>query len=153
MPPEPAGGTTLPARRLFSIIKELPADEIDISVDEKNAATIRCGPSHFKIMGLGDLVVRTLAEYAPDLPRLIVARQVITPADLESEFGFTGGHVHHGEMALDQVFAMRPLLGWAQYRTPIKNLYLCGSATHPGGGIMGAPGRNAAMRMLKDVRK
>lgn len=101
---------------------------------------------------LGDVVVRTLAEYAPDLPRLIAGRQVITPKDLESEYGFTGGHIHHGDMALDQLFAMRPLLGWAQYRTPIDGLFLCGAGTHPGGGVTGLPGRNAAREIVKALR-
>ncbi len=102
---------------------------------------------------LGDTVVNTLAEYAPDLPSLIEARQVITPKDLEQVYGLTGGHIFHGELALDQLFTMRPLLDWAQYRTPIKNLYLCGSGTHPGTGLTGASGANAAREILKDLRK
>ncbi len=102
---------------------------------------------------LGDTVVKTLAEYAPDLPGLIEAREVITPKDLEQTYGLTGGHIFHGELALDQLFTMRPLLNWAQYRTPIKNLYLCGSGTHPGIGLTGASGKNAAREILKDLRK
>ena len=81
-----------------------------------------------------------------------MARQVLTPADLESEYGLTGGHVFHGEHSLDQLFTMRPLLGWARYRTPIRGLYLCGAGTHPGGGVTGAPGRNASREILKDLR-
>lgn len=99
---------------------------------------------------LGDLVVATLAAYAPDLPSLILHRQVITPLDLEETYALTGGHIFHGELALDQLFTLRPLLGWAQYRTPIARLYLCGSGTHPGSGVTGASGRNAAREILKD---
>ncbi len=102
---------------------------------------------------LGNTVVKTLAEYAPDLPELIEAREVITPKDLERTYGLTGGHIFHGELALDQLFTMRPLLNWAQYRTPIKNLYLCGSGTHPGIGLTGISGANAAREIIKDLRK
>ncbi len=102
---------------------------------------------------LGDTVINTLAEYAPDLPSLIEARDVITPKDLEQTYGLTGGHIFHGELALDQLFTMRPLLDWAQYRTPIKGLYLCGSGTHPGNGLTGVSGANAAREIIKDLRK
>ncbi len=102
---------------------------------------------------LRDTVVKTLAEYAPDLPGLIEGGEVITPKDLEQTYGLTGGHIFHGELALDQLFTMRPLLNWAQYRTPIKNLYLCGSGTHPGLGLTGASGANAAREIIKDLRK
>jgi phytoene dehydrogenase-like protein len=102
---------------------------------------------------LGATVVRTLSEYAPGIDRLIIHRQVITPQDLEDEYGLTGGHIFHGEHSLDQVFSMRPLLGWARYRTPIDGLYLCGAGTHPGGGITGAPGANAAREVIKDTRR
>ena len=101
---------------------------------------------------LGDTVVNTLAGYAPDLPSLIEAREVITPKDLEETYGLTGGHIFHGELALDQLFTMRPLLDWAQYRTPIQGLYLCGSGTHPGNGLTGASGANAAKEIVKDLR-
>ena len=96
----------------------------------------------------GDAVVDTLAEYAPNIRNLILHRQVVTPLDLEREFGLTEGNIFQGELAPDQLFFMRPVSGWAQYKTPIKNLWMCGSATHPGGGIMGAPGRNAARQIL-----
>ncbi len=99
---------------------------------------------------LGDLVVQTLAAHAPDLPGMILHRQVITPLDLEENYGLTGGHIFHGELALDQLFTMRPVLGWGRYRTPIENLYLCGSGTHPGNGLTGASGRNAAHEIVKD---
>ncbi len=102
---------------------------------------------------LGDVVVDTLADYAPNLKELIVARQVLTPLDLERTFGLRGGHIHHGEMSLDQLFAFRPLIGWAQYRTPIEGLYLCGAGTHPGGGVTGACGFNAAREIIKDLKR
>jgi phytoene dehydrogenase-like protein len=99
---------------------------------------------------LGDTVIATLAEYAPSLPDLVLHRQVITPLDLEREWSLTEGNIFQGELTPEQLFFLRPAPGWAQYRTPIRHLYLCGSATHPGGGIMAAPGRNAAMRILAD---
>jgi phytoene dehydrogenase-like protein len=102
---------------------------------------------------LGDTVVKTLSEYAPDLRSLILQGQVITPADLEETYGMTGGHIFHGELALDQVYAMRPLLGWARYRTPVRGLYLCGAGTHPGIGLTGGSGANAAREILKDLKK
>ena len=101
---------------------------------------------------LGETVIRTLAEYAQDIGGLILHRQVLTPLDLEQTCGLTGGHIFHGEHALDQLFAFRPLLGWAQYRTPIAGLYLCGSGTHPGGGLTGAPGANASREILRDLK-
>jgi phytoene dehydrogenase-like protein len=104
-------------------------------------------------VALGDTVVRTLAQYAPKLPELILTHQIITPQDLEDNYGLTGGHIFHGELALDQFFTMRPLLDWARYRTPIQNLYLCGSGTHPGAGLTGGSGANAAREILKDLKK
>jgi phytoene dehydrogenase-like protein len=97
---------------------------------------------------LGDAVLKTLAHYAPDVERRAVHRQVLTPLDLERDLGLSGGHIHHGELALDQLFTMRPMLGWARYATPIRNLFLCGAGTHPGGGIHGGCGRNAAAEIL-----
>jgi phytoene dehydrogenase-like protein len=102
---------------------------------------------------LGDAVVDTLAEYAPDLPRLLLGGEVITPDELEDTYGLTGGHILHGDLALDQLFTMRPLLGWARYRTPVRGLYLCGSGTHPGAGMMGASGFNAAREILRVLRR
>src|SRR2546421_1098040 len=96
----------------------------------------------------GDAVVDTIAEYAPNIRRIIRHRQVLTPLDLEREFGLTEGNIFQGELTLEQLFFARPVPGWAQYNTPVRNLWMCGSATHPGGGIMGAPGRNAALRIL-----
>jgi phytoene dehydrogenase-like protein len=98
----------------------------------------------------GDRVIALVAEYAPNIRHIIEHRQVLTPLDLERRFGITGGNIFHGEMSLDQMFAMRPVAGWARYRTPIRNLYLCGSGAHPGGGVMGAPGYNCAREMLKE---
>jgi len=102
---------------------------------------------------LGNTVVKTLSEYAPGLPDLVEDGQIITPEDLEDTYGLTGGHIFHGELALDQFFTMRPLLDWARYRTPIQNLYLCGSGTHPGAGLTGGSGFNAAREILKDLRR
>jgi phytoene dehydrogenase-like protein len=96
-----------------------------------------------------DRVVGVIEEYAPNIRSIIEHRQTLTPLDLERRFGITGGNIFHGEMSLDQMFVMRPLAGWARYRTPVRNLYLCGSGAHPGGGVMGAPGYNAAQAMLK----
>ncbi len=98
----------------------------------------------------GDTVVDTIAEYAPNIRDLILHRQVLTPLDIERTFGLTEGNIFQGELTLEQLLFLRPAPGWAQYSTPVKNLYMCGAATHPGGGIMGAPGRNAARRILRD---
>lgn len=98
----------------------------------------------------GDTVIDTIAEHAPNIKDIILHQQVLTPLDLEREFGLSEGNIFQGELTLEQLFFLRPAPGWAQYRSPIKNLYMCGSATHPGGGIMGASGRNAAMEILKD---
>jgi len=100
----------------------------------------------------GDNVIDSIAEYAPNLKNIIVGRQVVTPLDLEREWGLTEGNIFQGELSLEQLFFLRPVPGWAQYRTPIKNLWMCGSATHPGGGIMGAPGRLAALEILKHAK-
>jgi len=102
---------------------------------------------------LGDRAVKKIAEYAPNVPSAIVARQVLTPLDLERTYGLTEGNIFHGDLRLEQLFFMRPVPGWAQYRTPIRGLYLCGAGAHPGGGVTGAPGRNAAMQALRDWKK
>jgi phytoene dehydrogenase-like protein len=98
----------------------------------------------------GDTVINTIAEHAPNIKDIILHRQIVTPLDLEREFGLSEGNIFQGELSLEQLFFLRPVPGWAQFRTPIKNLYICGSAAHPGGGIMGAPGRLAAVEVLKD---
>jgi phytoene dehydrogenase-like protein len=99
----------------------------------------------------GGTVVDTLAQYAPGIRNLILHRQVLTPLDLEREWGLTEGNIFQGELSLEQLFFLRPAPGWARYRTPVRNLYVCGSAAHPGGGIMGAPGRNAATAVVRET--
>jgi phytoene dehydrogenase-like protein len=101
---------------------------------------------------LGDAVLKTLALYSPNIHDLIVHRQIITPLDMEEKYGLTGGHIFHGEHAMDQLFASRPFIGCARYRTPIKGLYICGAGAHPGGGITGAPGANASREIIKDLK-
>jgi phytoene dehydrogenase-like protein len=98
----------------------------------------------------GENVINTIAEYAPNIKDIIIGRQILTPLDLEREFGLTQGNIFQGELSLEQLFFLRPVAGWAYYRTPIHNLYMCGSATHPGGGIMGANGRIASQVILKE---
>jgi phytoene dehydrogenase-like protein len=100
----------------------------------------------------GDAVVDTLEKYAPNIKDLILHRQVLSPWDLEQEFGLSEGNIFQGELTLDQLFFMRPAPGWSDYRTPLRGYYQCGSGTHPGGGITGQPGRLAALEILKDVR-
>jgi phytoene dehydrogenase-like protein len=122
---------------------------------------VQYAPYHLKEGGtwddhreaFGDTVIDTIAEHAPNIKDIILHRQVLTPLDIERTFGLTEGNIFQGELTLEQLFFLRPAPGWAQYRTPVKGLYMCGSATHPGGGIMGAPGKNAAERILKDGRK
>jgi phytoene dehydrogenase-like protein len=119
---------------------------------------VQYAPYHLKEGGtwddhreaFGDTVIDTIAQHAPNIKDVILHRQVLTPLDMERTFGLTEGNIFQGELTLEQLFFLRPAPGWAQYRTPVKGLYMCGSATHPGGGIMGAPGRNAAMRIVKD---
>jgi phytoene dehydrogenase-like protein len=102
---------------------------------------------------LGDRVVKKIAEYAPNVPNAILARQVLTPLDLERTYGLTEGNIFHGDLRLEQLFFMRPVSGWSQYRTPVDGLYLCGAGAHPGGGVTGAPGHNAAEQVLRDWKK
>ncbi|HXS94902.1 MAG TPA: NAD(P)/FAD-dependent oxidoreductase [Candidatus Limnocylindrales bacterium] len=97
----------------------------------------------------GDRVMDLVAEYAPNIREIVEHRQVLSPLDLERRFAITGGNIFHGEMSIDQMFVMRPVAGYARYKTPIRNLYLCGSGAHPGGGVMGAPGHNCAREMLR----
>jgi phytoene dehydrogenase-like protein len=101
---------------------------------------------------VADNAIAKLAERFPDLPGSIVARQVLAPTDLEALLGIWGGHALHGEMGFDQLFALRPVRGWADYRTPIRDLWLCGAGTHPGGGVTGANGRNCAREVLREAR-
>jgi phytoene dehydrogenase-like protein len=101
----------------------------------------------------GEAVVDMIAEHAPNIRDIILHRQVLTPLDIEQTFGLTEGNIFQGELTLEQLFFNRPVAGWGAYRTPIRNLWMCGSATHPGGGIMGAPGKIAAMQVLKSTRR
>jgi phytoene dehydrogenase-like protein len=101
---------------------------------------------------LANTVIKTLAAYAPNLPKLVEAAHVISPVDLETTYGFTGGHIFHGELALDQIFTMRPVLDWARYHTPVKGLFLCSNGTHPGNGLTGASGANAAKEIIHELR-
>jgi phytoene dehydrogenase-like protein len=101
----------------------------------------------------GDTVIDTIAEHAPNIRDIVLHRQVLTPLDIERQFGLSEGNIFQGELTLEQLFFLRPAPGWAQYRTPVRGLYMSGSATHPGGGIMGAPGRNAAVKILEDMKR
>jgi phytoene dehydrogenase-like protein len=102
---------------------------------------------------LGDRVVKKIGEYAANVPGAVIARQVLTPLDLERTYGLTEGNIFHGDLSLEQLFFMRPVAGWSQYRTPVAGLYLCGAGAHPGGGVTGAPGHNAAHQVLRDLKK
>ncbi len=116
---------------------------------------IKEGPENWpsRREAFGDAVVDTLAEYCPSLKQSILYRQVLTPWDLEQEFGLTEGNIFHGELSLEQLAFLRPAAGWARYRTPLANLWICGSGTHPGGGVMGAPGELAAKTLLGELRR
>jgi phytoene dehydrogenase-like protein len=132
-----------------------------LAPDGKHVMSIYMQYAPYKLKGdwesqrndLAETVVKTLAQYAPNLPELILTHQIITPLDLEEKYGLTGGQIFHGELALDQFFTMRPLLDWARYRMPIQNLYLCGSGTHPGAGLTGGSGANAAREILKGLKR
>jgi len=131
-----------------------------LAPDGKHVMSVYMQYAPYKLKGdweqqrkaLGQTVVQTLAQYAPNLPELILTHQIITPHDLEEKYGLTGGQIFHGDLALDQFFTMRPLLDWARYRTPIENLYLCGSGTHPGSGLTAGSGANAAREILKALK-
>jgi phytoene dehydrogenase-like protein len=146
--------------------EEILACAIASNADPKGTFLRLVGPEHLPAdfvravgriamegVSMADRVVEVLAEYAPNITRAILRRHILTPADLEAEYGMTGGNIFHGEMSLGQLFFLRPLAGWAKYRTPIRDLYLCGSGTHPGGGVTEAPGRNAAREILADWRR
>jgi phytoene dehydrogenase-like protein len=132
-----------------------------LAPDGKHVMSIYMQFAPYKLKGdweeqrkaLGQTVVETLAQYAPNLPEMILTHQIITPLDLEEVYGLTGGQIFHGDLALDQFFTMRPLLDWARYKTPIDNLYLCGSSTHPGAGLTGGSGANAAREILKNLKR
>jgi len=132
-----------------------------LAPDGKHVMSIYMQYAPYKLKGdwedqrkaLGQTVVQTLAQYSPNLPEMILTHQIITPMDLEEVYGMTGGQIFHGDLALDQFFTMRPLLDWARYRTPIEQLYLCGSGTHPGAGLTGGSGANAAREILKQLKR
>jgi phytoene dehydrogenase-like protein len=98
-----------------------------------------------------ELCIDTIERYAPGLRSSIIGAELLTPLDIEREFRISGGHWHHGELAFDQFFMVRPVPGAAQHRTPLPGLYLCGAGCHPGGGVMGIPGRNAARQVLREA--
>ena len=134
---------------------------LDIAIREPNVMSIHVQFAPYKLRSgdwdsraeeFANVVIDRLSVYAPNLRDLIIAAQVITPLDLEQEFGLSGGHIHHGEQTLDQFFTFRPLIGWAQYRTALKRLYLCGAGTHPGGGVTGLSGANAAREIARDFK-
>jgi phytoene dehydrogenase-like protein len=102
---------------------------------------------------IGDRVLRKIGEYAPNVPGSVVTRQILTPLDLERIYGLTEGNIFHGDLSLEQLFFMRPVGGWAAYRTPVAGVYLCGAGAHPGGGVTGAPGHNAARQALSDWKR
>jgi len=152
----------------YGVISKAPCLEISIpsltdpgvAPEGKHLASIVMQYAPFTLEGnswddgmresLGDLVVKTFALYAPNIESLIEDRHVLTPLDLQERFGLTEGNIYHGEMTLDQLLFMRPVPGASRYRAPLKGLYLCGSGTHPGGGVTGVPGFNAAREILKD---
>ncbi len=101
--------------------------------------------------GFADLCVQEIAQYAPNFPASVLHRQILSPLDLERRFGLTGGNIFQGAMPLHQLFSFRPVPGWSDYRTPVRGLYMCGAAAHPGGGVMGAAGKNAAVEILRDL--
>jgi phytoene dehydrogenase-like protein len=124
------------------------------------SVTVRYTPYHLakgtweeRRGALAETVLDRLEGYAPGLSNLVVDRQVVTPADLETVYGLPEGNPNHGEHTLDQLLHMRPVPGWERYRMPVDGLYLCGAGTHPGGGVTGMPGRNAARQVLKDARQ
>jgi len=132
-----------------------------LAPDGKHVMSIHCQFAPYKLRAgdwssrgqeFADTVINQLSKFAPGLKDLILSGQVITPLDLEQTYGLSGGHIHHGEQALDQFFTFRPLIGFAQYRTPLQRLYLCGAGTHPGGGVTGMPGANAAREIVKDFK-
>jgi phytoene dehydrogenase-like protein len=133
-----------------------------LAPEGKHVASLFCQHFHPVLSGdrdwndyreeAADVVVRTVTNYAPNFAGAIIARKVLTPKDLECEYGLTGGDIFHGALHLDQLFAMRPVAGFADHRTPVPGVYLCGSGAHPGGGVTGIPGRNAAREIMRDLR-
>jgi phytoene dehydrogenase-like protein len=130
---------------------QAPASEHILSANIYYAPTKLMGGSWTEQAGaLLETALKTLEVYAPDIRQLVLHKQLITPLELERDYGLTNGDIHHGQMALDQMLFMRPLPVLSQYRTPLEGLFLCGAGSHPGGGVTGAPGRNAAHEALKE---
>ena len=102
---------------------------------------------------VADLVIDTVARHAPNFKASVIGTQVLSPLDLERRFGMVDGDIFHGQLTLDQLFSARPVLGHADYRMPVPGLYLCGSGAHPGGGVTGLPGRNAAFGIIRDFKR
>ena len=100
---------------------------------------------------VADMIIETVDRYAPNFKSSVLARMILSPEDLEREFGLVGGDIFHGALSLDQLYSARPVLGYGDYRSPVKGLYLCGSGTHPGGGVSGVPGHNSAREILRDL--
>lgn len=133
-----------------------------LAPEGRHVASLFCQHFHRRLSGgrdwddhreeVADLVIRTIGEYAPNFPGAVLGRRVLTPKDLETEYGLVGGDIFHGALHLDQLFALRPVAGYADYRTPVPGVYLCGSGAHPGGGVTGVPGRSAAREILRDLR-
>ncbi|MEM7750642.1 MAG: NAD(P)/FAD-dependent oxidoreductase, partial [Pseudomonadota bacterium] len=113
----------------------------------------RSWTDHAEKDAFADLVIETVNRYAPNFSASVIARQVLSPLDLETRFGLIDGDIFHGQLGLDQLFATRPVMGHANYRMPVAGLYLCGSGAHPGGGVTGAPGHNAAREIIRDLRR
>lgn len=148
--PQPYLDITIPSLTDPSLA---PTDAHVMSVHVQFAPyQLKNGDWNSRSEALADTVLKMLSQYMPNIRELIVGGSLLTPLDLEHTYGLSGGHIHHGEMSLDQLFAFRPLIGWAQYRTPVKGLYLCGAGTHPGGGITGAPGFNASREIIRDLK-
>jgi phytoene dehydrogenase-like protein len=145
---------TIPSLADPSLVAGAPAGTQVMSVIAQYAPyTLRTGSWDTERERFGDAVIAVLEGVAPGIGKLVTHREVLTPVDLESRFGLTGGHPLHGEAGLDQFYLWRPLLGHARYRLPVAGLYLCGSGAHPGGGITGGPGQNAAREILSDLRR
>jgi len=145
-------GMAPPGKHIMSMYVQYASGELapGFGVAEGEGPELQAGWTEEKRARFLDVVIDTLSEHAPDLKSLILHKHINTPHDLEKTFGLSGGHIFHGELALHQLFFLRPAAGWAKYKTPIKNLWMCGASTHPGGCITGAPGRNAARELLRD---
>ncbi len=151
---QPVLEATIPSLADPSLVAGAPAGTHVMSVIAQYAPySLRTGSWDTERGRFGDAVVAALEGVAPGIGKLVTHREVLTPVDLESRFGLTGGHPLHGEAGLDQFYLWRPLLGHARYRLPVAGLYLCGSGAHPGGGITGGPGQNAAREILSDLRR